>query len=226
MLSPSSSLNSGAHEHETTGARPGVRPGVLAALALAVALPFSAVSQADPVLTLTFLNNNQTHGATDSIGIEVRLTNTGDADLSGAYGGSSLSVSFLSSIYDQYVDSSGPADWWAGYIGDHDILIGDSREWTLLTLAPWPWPGDLGDPVPEGDYALLASDLTMSLTIGGTKYDVGIPENGFSWTVGRSKEHEPPASTVPLPGTLALFGCGVIAALSSRRHRAKAEDSE
>ncbi|MCO5099559.1 MAG: PEP-CTERM sorting domain-containing protein [Burkholderiaceae bacterium] len=189
---------------------------ILSAVTFVVAMPLALICRAEPVLNLQFLDNGQLHSPTESVSIRVRLTNVGDPLPDGPYSATSLRVNLSPSVYNQYwyAQAADYPKWWPGFPFDGDIDTGGSREWTLLTLTAWPSGGKKGDPVPSGVYTLSASELILKIRIRpGEPYNEVHVNDDFWWAVADRQ-------TVPLPGTLALLGGGLLA--SGLRSRASA----
>lgn len=107
------------------------------------------------------------------------------------------------------------------------LAAGDSIDWTITTLGPYPITGKRGDPVPVGDYFLTPDSLKITYRI----YDTFNPTNYTDYVVAPAPSNfvwrvvEDTPEPVPEPTLLAPFGCG-LTALGLLRHRGSAAPSD
>lgn len=109
------------------------------------------------------------------------------------------------------------------------LAAGESIDWTITTLGPYPITGKRGDPVSVGDYFLTPALLKITYRIydtfdptNYTDYVVAAAPSNFVWRV---VEDTPVPVPVPKSTLLAPFGCG-LAGLRLLRHRGSAAPSD
>ncbi len=189
----------------------GSAPGRALLLALAAGLLAPRLAAAAPVLEFVFLDSGRTVSPTESLEMRGRVTNVGDMALTGAVGGGSATVP--PSVLDQYFDPAvpSPIPFPAGVI---DLVPGESIEWLIASLVPFPISGNLGDPVTPGEYVFPLANLTTTFFVPAGPASMTFTAqttnaSDFVWTVAVP---EPAAGLL-----LAAAGCGLFARGRRRR---------
>lgn len=181
-------------------------PKLLIPVAMLTAFCMPGSAWALPSLELEFINSGQIVAPTDSVAMQVRVTNTGDQDLLDAVAFGNISVFFMApDIFYNYTETlSGGFKF--GPDGTFDIASGDSVVFTMATWDPWPSPGNPGDPVPLGVYTLTSSAISathQAFTPVRMPYVVDVSNAGaFTWEV---QEAVIPPNTVPIPEPATLL---------------------
>lgn len=190
-------------------------------VAATVALGTGAASAASaaPELSFQFLGSGQIHAPTDEIEIWGRITNSGGAVLDVAMPDTvDFWFGLPSATMDSYWYRSDA--WPMAPDKPFSIGIGESLDWRVAILMPWPVTGNAGDPVPLGAYSVNPDGFSMRFDLKNpddlleivASYPVAQPIEPFVWTVVER------GSSVPEPATLAMLLGGLLAGVATQRH--------
>lgn len=188
-----------------------LRAALLGLMALA-ASPAAAV----PVLSFEFLGSGQVLSPTDQVTIRGRITNTGDSALPSSLRTSFTYLRMPEPVYSQYLWIAGGFP--TGPQSFLDLDPGESIEWIITTLGPFPIDGRRGDPVDPGDYFIAANGVQVTYSVlapnGATtteRYSTSAAPAPFTWTVVAQ------TASVPAPGALLLLAGGLAMVVRRRR---------
>lgn len=191
---------------------------VLTALAV---VNTTGTAWADPVLTFEWVGSGQIFAPTDSVEMKARVTNSGDMALIDANAfGNIVIFGNAPEVFDNYVEflSGGFA---FGPPGPFSIGTGESVEFTMATWDPFPITGNIGDPVPLGDYVVpnaAVVSLTYTTVNPFVQNEVDVSQAGdFEWTVSDTRP-DPDPPVIPTP-TAALAGLALLGVCGLRRRR-------
>lgn len=177
----------------------------------------SAPARAVPMLSFEYLGSGQVLSTTDTITVRGRITNTGDTAMPFSLRSSFTFRRMPQPAYDQYLWISGGFP--TGPTNFVALDPGESLEWAITTLGPYPITGLRGDPVLPGEYYLETDGIVVTyaaidpitFALTGERFTTTAAPARFTWTVLAE------TASVPAPGMLLLLAGGLAALARARR---------